>query len=248
MVNGRGGIPGPDGEYDVFFMNIGQYTEVKCGGDPPAWTHIPQEARTALGGHYTAWHAAYAATLMPHTATQTAEKNRLRKVSEKALRNFINIYLRFHPGVTEEDKRNMGLTVPDTSRTPIVVPEDGPVFIVVQLGPRRLGVNYQFGQGRKGSKPHGIKGARIYYGVFEKPPDGDMKFPTSKWATRCPYSITFRESDRGKRAWFALKWEAGRGGEKTGAAGARWYRKLCHNPPSLAPFSPRLQMDRGFFM
>ncbi|MDR1374589.1 MAG: hypothetical protein LBJ24_06430 [Treponema sp.] len=26
------------------------------------------------------------------------------------------------------------------------------------------------------------------------------------WATRCPHVIRFRETDRGKRAYFSLKW------------------------------------------
>ncbi|MDR0720049.1 MAG: hypothetical protein LBF78_10475 [Treponema sp.] len=208
-------VPRAEAAFDVHLRNLLSYTEMKCSGTPPAWTHIPPQARSALGGHYTAWHTAYEVTLVPCTSPQRAEKNRLHKVADRAERDFINIYLRFHPDVTEDDKRNVGVIVPDTTRTPVDVPEAGPVFIIVQLGPRRLGINYQFGQGRKGSKPPGIRGARIYYGVFDEMPDGEeMKFPASVWATRCPHSITFRESDRGKRAWFALKWEAERGGEK----------------------------------
>jgi hypothetical protein len=186
---------------------------MKCESIPAVWTHIPQAVRTTLGEQYATWHTAYLVTLHPHTQPETAEKTRLRKITEKAYRNFINIYLRFHPDVTEEDKRNMGLTVPDTTRTPVEAPDEGPVFLIVQLGPRMLGVNYQYGQGRKGSKPDGIKGARVYYGVLDGPPE-EMVFPASVWASRCPHVITFRETDRGKRAWFALKWETERGGEK----------------------------------
>jgi hypothetical protein len=199
----------------MFVRNILMYVSMKCDSNPPVWTHIPQEPRAALAEQYGAWHAAYEITLMPCTRPQIAEKNRLRKVLEKEVRNFINIYLRYHPAVTEEDKRNMGLNIPDTTRTPVEVPDEGPVFLIVQLGPRTLGINYQYGQGRKGSKPPGVKGARIYYGVFDRPPgDPDNIFPASIWATRCPHAITFRETDRGKRAYFALRWEAERGGEK----------------------------------
>jgi hypothetical protein len=41
-----------------------------------------------------------------------------------------------------------------------------------------------------------------------------MIFPAPVRATRCPHVITFRETDRGKRACFALGWEVERGGEK----------------------------------
>ncbi|MDR2617791.1 MAG: hypothetical protein LBC62_02865 [Treponema sp.] len=215
MANKKSYIPHSDAEFDTFVRNILMYVSMKCDSNPPVWTHIPQEARAALAEHYAAWHAAYEITLTPCTRPQIAEKNRLHKVTEKAVRDFVNIYLRYHPAVTEEDKRNMGLTIPDTTRTPVVVPDEGPAFLIVQLGPRILGINYQYGQGRKGSKPPGIKGARIYYGVFDEPPDEQEKLPASVWATRCPHGITFRETDRGKRAYFALRWEAERDDEKS---------------------------------
>jgi hypothetical protein len=208
-------IPGPDAEFDAFFLNVLQYSDMKCTGESPEWTHIPVEARTALRNHYIAWHTAYEITLRPHTKPETAEKNRLRKVSEKALRDYINIYLRYHPAVTEADKRNMGFAIPDTTRTKRVAPDEGPSFVVIQLGPGRLGIEYWFGSGRRGSKPPGIKGARVYYGVFSEAPALQEMLPGSVWATRCPHGITFRETDRGKHAWFALRWEVEREGEKS---------------------------------
>ena len=99
-------IPRTDAGFDVFFRNIGQYTEAQCTGDAPRWTHIPPQARTALAAQYTAWRAAYELTLTPCTGPQKAEKNRLHKAGEKAVRNFINIYLRYHPAVTEEGPFN----------------------------------------------------------------------------------------------------------------------------------------------
>jgi hypothetical protein len=67
---------------------------------------------------------------------------------------------------------------------------------------------YRLGeQGRKGSKPPGVQGARIYYGVFDAPPTVQEDLPAPVWATWCPHVITFRETDRGRRAYFAMKWE-----------------------------------------
>jgi hypothetical protein len=198
-------IPGPDAAFDAFFNNIVRYVTGKCAAK--TWTHIPAEALTNLTNAYAAWHAAYEATLKPCTPPETAEKNRVRDVSGKILRDFINVYLRFHPAVTEEDKRNMGLRIPD-SRGIIDPPGAGPVFSIIQIGPRLLGVIFRKGEeGRKGSRPPGVKGARIHYGVFDKPPANQKELPFSVWATRCPHKIEFPEADRGKRAYFALKWE-----------------------------------------
>jgi hypothetical protein len=69
-------------------------------------------------------------------------------------------------------------------------------------------------KGKKGSRPPGVTGARIYYGVFDSPITDQEQLPASVWATRCPHSITFRESDRGRRAYIALKWEIQKGSDK----------------------------------
>jgi hypothetical protein len=76
------------------------------------------------------------------------------------------------------------------------------------MGPGTIGIIYRSGEeARKGSKPEGVAGARIYYGVFDEPVTDQRQLPASTWATKCPHRIRFRESDRGKRVYFALKWE-----------------------------------------
>jgi hypothetical protein len=184
---------------------VNEYVAAKCTAK--AWTHIPQAAETELDAAYFDWNTAYEITLKPCTPTDKAEKRRIRRVSEKTLRDFINIYLRFHPDVTNADKENMGLHIPDTTRTTIEPPKTEPIFHIVQLGPRILGIVFQDGERRRGSKPENVEGARVHYGVFDTPPADQEELPASKWATRCPYRIEFRESDRGKRAYFSLRWE-----------------------------------------
>jgi hypothetical protein len=139
---------------------------------------------------------------------------RLLKVSDRVLREFINVYLRYHPDVTNEDKLNMGLHVPSGARTPINPPDTAPGYEIIQKGPGMLGVIYRHLGGKKGSKPEGVTGARIHYGVFDAPPTDQKQLPGSVWASRVPTTITFRETDRGKRAYFALRWEIEKGGEK----------------------------------
>jgi hypothetical protein len=214
MPRVRDYVPGRDADFDTWLKNLCQYVNEQCTGASPRWTHIPAAARTGLNDAYAAWYTAYSITLKPCTPQQKAEKRRVRRLPEKTARDFVNTYLRFHPDVTSQDKLNMGLNVPSGTRTPAVPPDEGPSFAVVQLGPRLLGISYWFNTGRRGSKPPGVEGARIYYGVFDGPPAEQEELPGSVWATRCPHAIRFRETDRGKRAYFALKWEVRKGGEE----------------------------------
>jgi hypothetical protein len=207
-------MPRTPAAFDAFFLNICVYVNAQCTGTPPRWTQVPLAARTALNDQYAAWHTAYVVTLSPYTSQQRAEMRRLLEVSTSVLRNFVNTYLRYHPDVTADDKLNMGLRVPSGSRPPVKAPDTAPGGEIIQKGPGMLGVIYRHMGGKKGSKPDGVTGARVHYGVFDTPPTDQDQLPGSVWASRAPTIITFREGDRGKRAYIALRWEIEKGGEK----------------------------------
>jgi hypothetical protein len=198
-------IPQKDALFDVWLTFIVGYVLARVITALPVWTHIPVAVAEALADVCSAWHAAYLKTIGPHTQVDTEAKNKAKKAAEKFVRPFVNQYLRFLP-VTDEDRTAMGIPNRKDTRSPRNPPDTGPLFSIVQLGPGMLGIIYRNSEkGRKGSKPEGVAGARIYYG-FEPVTDQDQ-LPLSVWATRCPHIIRFRESDRGKRVYFALKWE-----------------------------------------
>jgi hypothetical protein len=112
------------------------------------------------------------------------------------------------PPLTDDDLVSLGLKPHDSTHTPIEPPKEGPTFSVVQMGPRALGIIFRNGEtGRKGSKPYGVEGVRIFYGFSEEPVTDQKQLPFSEWGTKCPHIIHFSEKDRGKRVHFALKWE-----------------------------------------
>jgi hypothetical protein len=201
-------IPKNDAVFDGWFKFLHDYTLQKCGPpDAPQWSNIPADRLAELTAAYTAWHAAYVRTIGPHTKVDTEAKNSAKAAAKATVRAFVNQYLRFPP-VTNEDRTAMGIPNRDTRPTPIKPPEKGPDYSITQAGPRMLGIIYRDGEaGKKGSKPAGVAGARIYYGVLDAPPPNQEALPASIWATRCPHTVAFRETDRGKRAYFALKWE-----------------------------------------
>jgi hypothetical protein len=200
-------IPRKDADFDSWLAFLIRYVGEKCGGNKPEWTHIPSEARNAVEDAYTAWEAAYAGTKGPHTPVDTEAKNDTKATAKALVRPFVNQYLRVPP-VTNEDRTAMGIPNKDTHPTPIKPPETGPTFSIIQMGPGALGIVYRDGaEARRGSKPKGVAGVRIYYGVFDEPVSDQEKLPASKWATKCPHIIRLREADRGKRVYFALQWE-----------------------------------------
>jgi hypothetical protein len=200
-------IPGKDSLFDTWLAFLIQYVSARCEGSTPLWTHIPLAARTALSEVFAAWHTAYEKTIGPHTKVDTEAKNDAKAAARAVVQPFVNQYLRFPP-VTNEDRTAMGIPNRDPHPTPIKPPETTPSFSIVQMGPGTIGIIYRNGENaRKGSKPRGVAGARIYYGVSGEPITDQENLSWSKWATKCPHIIRFRETDQRKRVYFALKWE-----------------------------------------
>jgi hypothetical protein len=197
-------VPAADAAFDGWFIFLVQYVTAKCVEG--TWEHSPQAARTGLTNARNNWTTAYTNVKGPHTPVDTKAKNDAKKAAEAIIRPFVNQYLRFLP-VTDEDRLAMGIHNKDPHPSPVQPPKEGPAYSIVQMGPGALGLIYRNGdKGRKGSKPKGMTGAEIHYGVFAEPPLDQEELPGMVWATKVPHIIRFREADRGKRVYFALKW------------------------------------------
>jgi hypothetical protein len=202
-------IPRKEPDFDNWLAFLIQYVDEKCGGNRPEWTHIPPEARSAVSDAYAAWEAAYAKTKgrRPHTQVDTEAKNDAEAAAKAIVRPFVNQYLRYPP-VTNEDRTAMGIPNKDTHPSPLKPPETGPSFSIIQMGQGALGIVYRNGaKGKRGSKPKGVTSVKICMGVSDEPIIDQEMLPGAKKATKCPFLNRFREADRGKRAYFACKWE-----------------------------------------
>jgi hypothetical protein len=204
-------VPSRAALFDSWLKFLIQYVTLKCSGATPEWTHIPQAVLAALADAYAAWYTAYSKMRGPHTTVDRMAKDDARAIAETMARSFINQYLRFPP-VTDEDRLAMGIPNKDTHPTPKKVPDTSPSFSIIQMGPGTLGIIYRDGEkGRKGSKPKGVDDIKICMGVSDEPIIDPEMLPSAKKATKCPSVYRFRAADRGKRAYFASKWELRRG-------------------------------------
>jgi hypothetical protein len=209
MAQRKGYIPRNDAEFTDFFMNLHAYVLKKTKGSPPAWTHLPAEEMTALGNAQAAWVTAYAKMAQPHTPVETKEKNRVRKASEKTLREFVNRFLRYPP-VTDEDRDYMGIPNPDTVRTHHDLPTEQVEFTFKIKTIREVEVHFKVAGAESKAKPVGYEGAVVIWEVLDKPPSGPEDLTKHKLASRTPYTIKFKEAERGKTVYVALAWQNGK--------------------------------------
>jgi hypothetical protein len=210
MAKSKDYIPRGDAEFNTWFKNLTQYIGVKCGGSTPEWTHIPSPARTELNNAYADWYTYFAATLKPHTKAETTEKNDARKRAEKAIRPFVKQYLRFKP-VSNGDRDNMGIPNYDETRTSHDTVAERVEFYLDVQGIRQVKARFKVLGAEGRAKPSGYDGAVVVWGVLDKPPAEPEDLPNHKLASRTPYTMKFREAERGKTVYAALCWQNGKG-------------------------------------
>lgn len=204
-------IPDNDEKFDEWFAFLVQYVAAKCSAEPPEWTHIPNAAWTELSNAYAAWHMAHLKTIGPHTQVDTEIKNDTKKAAKKVIRPFVNQYLRFPP-VLDSDRTAMRIPNKDPHPSPVPVPEDIPEVEVFMPLPRVLQFKFRRANAKRWGKPPKVHGMECLWKIAEPgdpPPKEIEELIHSSFATKSPLEITFKESERGKKLYYAVRWETG---------------------------------------
>jgi hypothetical protein len=202
-------IPANDAAFNNWFKFMKDYVFKKCSPpDAPEWSHIPPDALSKLDESYTAWYAAYAGTLGPHTKVDTEAKNDAKKAAKAVIRPFVNQYLRFPP-VTDEDRTAMGIPNHDIKPTPVPAPEDIPEVEAQTPKPRVLSFRFRRANMKRWGKPEDVHGMELVWLIADTPPARVKDLVHSAFATKSPLELTFEEDERGKRLYYAVRWETG---------------------------------------
>ncbi|MDR3193676.1 MAG: hypothetical protein LBT76_00110 [Tannerella sp.] len=130
---------------------------------------------------------------------------------KRIIRDLVNQCLRYNPEVTDEDRINLGLHVPDDNPTPKPKPT---TQIEATIDPSiimQLTLRYRNAGSQSHAKPDGVHGAEIRWNILATPPASTEDLIHSEFSTRSPHTFTFDEDRRGKTVYFRLRWENTRG-------------------------------------
>jgi hypothetical protein len=158
------------------------------------------------------WQAAWADYQNPNTRTPliTFVKRKKRTALEVLLGQLIRI-LQSNPRVTEDDLRAMGIAIRPDHPTPVGVPTTFPECEVDTSLLRHLILHFRDSGSESRGKPAGVHGAEIGWGIMENAPESISLLPHSSFDTHTPFELEFEEFERGKKVWFALRWENTKG-------------------------------------
>jgi hypothetical protein len=174
---------------------------------------IPEARLTALQALISLFQVAQAKAEQPNAgkADRLDRKEKAQAVS-KAARGFVNTNLRYNEAVTNEDRVNLGLTVPDTHPTPVPTPDTMPVVDVIDSSViMRLTLHFKDSHRTSRAKPFGAHGVEIRWGILDTTPTTTNELVHSEFSTRSSHTFIFDENQRGKTVWFRLRWENTRG-------------------------------------
>ena len=147
------------------------------------------------------------------SATNVDRQNRkdAAEVAKAVTRDFVNLNLRFNHAVTNGDRQDMGLTIPDHNPTPVPKPTTIPEAKVRLTGQAVIEIHFRDEGADNKSKPAGVHGAEIAWAILDTPPVNWDELIHSSFATHTPLELTFLGEQRGKTLYFALRWESTRG-------------------------------------
>jgi len=199
-------VPTNADQFSAFMRNLLAYVD----SHKTEWTHIPIAVLANLNALCDDFNLALEATHGQHTPAQTLDRNEKQATATKALRAFVNQYLRFAP-VTNVDRLEMGINNHDTIRTNHVEVNEMVEFLVNPGGIRQLSVDFWIQGADHKAKPAGYDGAVIIWAQLDTPPASHAELVHHALASRTPFKLHFNESERRKPVYVALAWQNARG-------------------------------------
>ena len=202
-------IPRPDGDFDAWQANFVTYASANAaalGLDPVV--DIPP---LTLG--QAVWTTDYAANTAAQAAAQAARqaKEAARGSFEGVIRPLVGV-LQASADVDDTERKALGITVPDTTPTPVGPPTTRPLVTVDTA--QRLQHTIAFQDEltpTSRAKPEGVRGAQIWVKIGDPPPTDPNELTYLATDTRTPYVTDFDGVDGNKVAHYMLRWESTRG-------------------------------------
>jgi hypothetical protein len=158
------------------------------------------------------WDAAWLAYKDPMTRTPliTFTKTDARKNYESPFRLLVR-NLQYNVLVTDDDRKALGIVIPSHDRRPLPPLTTYPDYTIDSATLRRLTVHFRDHDSEKRAKPHQAYGVEIVWSILTAPPVDVEELIHSNFDTHTPFTLEFKEHERGANVYFCLRWEGTKG-------------------------------------
>lgn len=176
-------------------------------GNPAALGLTPDEA-TAYAALQSDYATKYAAATDPATrgSATVLAKNTAKKALVAESRK-LAMAVTNHPGVTDQQRHDLGLTVRDKELTPVPAPEAPPVLDVVSVHGHTFKLRLHNGESVRRAKPAGVQGATIFSHVGDAPPQDLAAWKFEGSTTKTSVDVIMPgEVAPGSKVWLTAFW------------------------------------------
>lgn len=203
----------PAREADLLAWSLNFNDLINTPPGPGIFGLTPAQA-TAYTALHDAYATAYTRAVNPSTNTRSSivAKNDAKKAL-KAYARMLARLVRATPEVTNGQRGELGLTVPDPDLTPVQRPSDPPVVSILPSMGRtvRIRLRDKAEPMRKGKSP-GVAGAAVLSYVGDEPPQRMAEWTFHGNATRRFFDVRFDvQVPPGAKAWIVAMWFNTRG-------------------------------------
>jgi hypothetical protein len=196
-------IPRPDGKFLTYVVNFMKYLFQML-----ARVGFPETVYQQLAALRNTFAEKLAIAEEPSTQTKVTveEKNAARSQLEATLRQAIAEYLTHNHLLTDADRDALGLPIHKKKHDPVQPATTFPWIKVSTALIRHLSFDYGGSETSK-AKPAGQHGIELAWVIADTKPADISELIHSQFDTRSPLVMEFKEEDRGKMFWFAVRWE-----------------------------------------
>jgi len=205
IMSGTDWLPHGDNELRSFAENYDQI----INADPASVGLTALEASSysaTLSSYVTA--LGLAQSPMTNSQGNISAKNTQKSDLVTATRSTARV-IRNHPGITDQQLTNLGLTVPDPTPSPVPVPTSAPDILIDKTAGNLVTVRLRDAENPDSrGKPEGVSGASIYQFVGAQPPSlGDIEAWTFHGnTTRTLNTLDFSDEQPGATIWLTSVW------------------------------------------
>jgi len=199
-------IPPADADFHTWFGNFNDYASANA-----AALGLTPDQTTALTNAYNTWKTAFPAHTSAQAAAAAAKTNKdsARDGAETVLRPLVQ-QLQASQTVTDNQRKNMKITVRSTTRTAASAPTTMPVANIDTSQRLRHLISYKDSAGNR-AKPPGVAYCEIWVKVGAPAPTdiGQMTYLGN--ASKTPQLEEYTAAQAGQTATYWLRWVSTRG-------------------------------------
>jgi hypothetical protein len=135
------------------------------------------------------------------------ERKEEAKSVKKSTRKFVNTFLRYNEAVTDEDRKQLGLTIPDETLTSEIDPDEYPEIDADTSTLRRVKCRF-LNREHRVAKPKHVHGIELLSGFIPKGETPSLKhLNKSSFSTRASIVLEFEDEQRGELVGLCARYE-----------------------------------------